>query len=181
MTRSGSSFMVIQTIFTQSLVWGYMSSLHLLSNCRAWAMGIQEMVFQLRNSLPSFSTCVLLAWVFDTLENIFSSQMRLWQSNCSKFIQFKIISFGSRYFHLMCHMALSSHEFYTKYVKLPSTLDDLPWYLQHSQKLWPFFKQCLDTMDGPIFQLRHLPRTEPGWSREPEPCHWWPQDPDRYD
>jgi hypothetical protein len=45
-------------------------------------------------------------------------------------------------------MAFSSQAFYTKYVKLPSTLDPPPQYLQHSQKLWPFFEKCLGAIDG---------------------------------
>jgi hypothetical protein len=47
----------------------------------------------------------------------------------------------------MC-MAFSSQSFYTKYVKLPSTLDPPPQYLQRSQKLWPFFEKCLGAIDG---------------------------------
>ncbi|KAF8224446.1 hypothetical protein L208DRAFT_1311203, partial [Tricholoma matsutake] len=52
-----------------------------------------------------------------------------------------------RYFQKMC-MAFSSQEFYMKYVKLPSTLDSPPRYLQCSQKFWPFFEKCLGAMDG---------------------------------
>ena len=47
----------------------------------------------------------------------------------------------------MC-MGFSSLEFYAKYVKLPSTLDDPPQSLQHSWKFWPFFEKCLRAMDG---------------------------------
>jgi hypothetical protein len=47
----------------------------------------------------------------------------------------------------MC-MAFSSQTFYTKYVKLPSTLDPPPQYLHCSQKLWPFFEKCLGAIDG---------------------------------
>ncbi|KAF8486971.1 hypothetical protein DFH94DRAFT_615054, partial [Russula ochroleuca] len=53
----------------------------------------------------------------------------------------------SRYFRSMC-MAFSSQTFYTKYVKLPSTLDPPPQYLHCSQKLWPFFEKCLGAIDG---------------------------------
>ncbi|KAH9028049.1 hypothetical protein EDB83DRAFT_2181734, partial [Lactarius deliciosus] len=53
----------------------------------------------------------------------------------------------ARYFRRMC-VAFSSQEFYTKYIKLPSTLDPPPRYLQRSQKLWPFFEKCLGAIDG---------------------------------
>lgn len=45
-------------------------------------------------------------------------------------------------------MAFSSEAFYTKHVKLPSTLDPPPQYLRRSQKLWPFFEKCLGAIDG---------------------------------
>ena len=82
---SGSSSRVIRDVYIQSLVFTCMSLLPLSLSYGVWGMKIQEMVLQLKNSLPSFSTCVLRALVSDTLESGFSDQMRLFQGKFNAF------------------------------------------------------------------------------------------------
>jgi hypothetical protein len=145
----------IQTIYIQSLVFNYMFLLTLLLSYEGWGMEIQKMVLQLRSSLLSSSTYVLLASVSDMLVSVSSDQMRPLQGSKFRSNSQPELSHSPnhiRYFRKMC-MAFSSQEFYTKYVKLPSTLDSPPQYLQRSQKFWPFFEKCLGAIHQQLSML----------------------------